>query len=498
MEIGSCLVSILKRHNIKVLFTIPGSLLDLLHDFSCEHNIEIFTATHEEQLGYMAMGYYHSTGIIPVILVTQGPGITDLMTPICCAWRDRVPMIIITSLPSDYEFQDFQDTSGKFSAPNIFQVVKPVTEYQFRLSKESVNSDLNELDKLLSLSKVKRPIYVELDNKILKENIEYKSDEYKLVKENVNWEDLIKETNVGERTVFLVGFGAKNMDIPSFISYVQSIGAKIATTLRAIELIPSDTVGLIGNIGFYGKDRANKYVSNDCENIVSIGASFNRFTLAKWYKTFHSRNAKVLNINNLHFPNVNNVFCDISSIRFVKSIEIKKKNKEIYNSLYAEFNALQKDITYCIESFKESFFNEFILKQGDKIIATPSYGPLGCSVSLAIGSALCYNDSVHVVFCGDGGFMFSGLNLILLKKYQLPIFVIILINEEFKTVADAQRMKFGKTICTSLSLPDFDSFNSFYGIESSICNSKDEIAESFKSFLKLNKPFVVFAKDDLL
>ncbi|MFZ4113268.1 MAG: biosynthetic-type acetolactate synthase large subunit, partial [Ilumatobacteraceae bacterium] len=51
---------------------------------------------HEQGAGHMAQGYAHVTGRPGVAMVTSGPAATNMVTPLCDAFMDSIPMICIT------------------------------------------------------------------------------------------------------------------------------------------------------------------------------------------------------------------------------------------------------------------------------------------------------------------------------------------------------------------------------------------------------------------
>ena len=499
MERLSCqIINILKRNDVKALFTIPGSLLDLLRDFSEDKEIEIYTASHEEQLGYMAIGYYHSSGRIPAIMVTQGPGVTNLVTPISCAWRDSVPLLIITSFIDNFEFQNFQDSSGRYSSPNVSEILKPITLYQIKFQLDSLKSSLTSLDEILNSKNITKPVFIEIENKLLNEQIELKLKPINSIRKNIQWEKLIRNIEINENSVFLIGCGAKNMNLDSLIGFIQSKGCKIVSSLKATGLVPSNTSGLLGNIGYLGKERANNYLSKYCTLIISVGASLNKLTLSNWHIEFEQRCGVIVNFSDVNYPKAQNIICDLSKINISNSKVQTIDFPIIKNSIFRYIQAHTDNVTYSIESFRKSFFDEYIIRKGDDIITTSSHAPLGCSISLAIGSALYKKEQSHVVLCGDGGLLFTGMNILLLKEYCLPIFVLVIVNHEYKTVASAQRKKWGKSICADLTLPNLNSMRSFFGINSSICKNSNDIYNSFNKFSKNKEPFFAFIDDEII
>src|SRR5204863_5406061 len=51
---------------------------------------------HEQGAGHMAEGYAHVTGRPGVAMLTSGPAATNLVTPLCDAYMDSIPIVAIT------------------------------------------------------------------------------------------------------------------------------------------------------------------------------------------------------------------------------------------------------------------------------------------------------------------------------------------------------------------------------------------------------------------
>ncbi len=49
---------------------------------------------HEQGAGHMAEGYARSTGKVGVVLVTSGPGATNVVTPLTDALMDSIPIVV--------------------------------------------------------------------------------------------------------------------------------------------------------------------------------------------------------------------------------------------------------------------------------------------------------------------------------------------------------------------------------------------------------------------
>src|SRR5665213_3561204 len=83
----------LKAEGVKVVFGIPGGLIyPLFAAIEEGGEIDVVMSKHEEGAAFMADGYARTTGKLAVCAGTGGPGSTNLLTGVACAFSDGVPM----------------------------------------------------------------------------------------------------------------------------------------------------------------------------------------------------------------------------------------------------------------------------------------------------------------------------------------------------------------------------------------------------------------------
>ncbi len=96
MSGGEALVRSLEREGVEVVFGLPGGAILPVYDPIIESPIRHILVRHEQGAGHMAEGYAHATGRPGVLMVTSGPGATNIVTPLCDAYMDSVPLVAIT------------------------------------------------------------------------------------------------------------------------------------------------------------------------------------------------------------------------------------------------------------------------------------------------------------------------------------------------------------------------------------------------------------------
>jgi acetolactate synthase-1/2/3 large subunit len=78
------------------MFGLPGGCILPAYDPLIESPIRHILVRHEQGAGHMAEGYAHVTGRPGVAMVTSGPAATNMVTPLCDAYMDSIPMVAIT------------------------------------------------------------------------------------------------------------------------------------------------------------------------------------------------------------------------------------------------------------------------------------------------------------------------------------------------------------------------------------------------------------------
>ena len=93
---AEALIKGLEQENVEVMFGLPGGCILPAYDPLIRSSIRHILVRHEQGAGHMAEGYAHVTGRPGVAMVTSGPAATNLVTPLCDAYMDSIPMVAIT------------------------------------------------------------------------------------------------------------------------------------------------------------------------------------------------------------------------------------------------------------------------------------------------------------------------------------------------------------------------------------------------------------------
>ena len=96
MDGGRALIRALEEEGVEVMFGLPGGAILPVYDPIIDSSIRHILVRHEQGAGHMAEGYAQATGRPGVAMVTSGPAATNIVTPLCDAYLDSIPMVVIT------------------------------------------------------------------------------------------------------------------------------------------------------------------------------------------------------------------------------------------------------------------------------------------------------------------------------------------------------------------------------------------------------------------
>src|SRR5437868_5348224 len=98
--LADLLIAYLEQMGIEYVFGIPGGAIEPFYDALARSarrgGVRHILARHETSAAYMADGYARETGKIGVCCATSGPGATNLITGVACAYNNNIPLLVVT------------------------------------------------------------------------------------------------------------------------------------------------------------------------------------------------------------------------------------------------------------------------------------------------------------------------------------------------------------------------------------------------------------------
>src|SRR5213078_3665190 len=103
-------------------------VLPIYDEIFQQAEVEHILVRHEQGAGHAAEGYSRSTGKPGVVLVTSGPGATNMVTPLTDALMDSIPLFYNTGrVPTLLSGND------QFQKCNPVGIPRPCTKHNWRV-----------------------------------------------------------------------------------------------------------------------------------------------------------------------------------------------------------------------------------------------------------------------------------------------------------------------------------------------------------------------------
>jgi acetolactate synthase-1/2/3 large subunit len=140
MSGGQIFHEMMLRQEVKKVFGYPGgAILPVFDAIYNSPHFDFVLPRHEQGAGHMAEGYARVTGKPGVVLVTSGPGATNVITPMQDALSDGVPMVVFcgqvaTNLIGSDAFQEADVVGISRSCTKWNVMVKDIAELPRRIN----------------------------------------------------------------------------------------------------------------------------------------------------------------------------------------------------------------------------------------------------------------------------------------------------------------------------------------------------------------------------
>ena len=277
------------RHGVKHIFGYPGgAILPVFDAIYNSPHFEFVLPRHEQGAGHMAEGYARASGKPGVVLVTSGPGATNVITPLQDALSDGVPLVVFsgqvaTPLIGSDSFQEADILGISRSCTKWNVMVKDISELPRRINEAFKIATsgrpgpvLVDLPKDVTASILRTPLPFKattpgtplgLPSNPL-QHVQYPTD-LLLIKQAA---DLI---NQAQRPVIYAGQGVLSSEVgPKLLTKLAKEGnIPVTTTLQGLGAFDELDPLSLHMLGMHGSAYAN-LAMQDADLIIALGARF--------------------------------------------------------------------------------------------------------------------------------------------------------------------------------------------------------------------------------
>lgn len=497
------LIKCLENQGVELIFGYPGGSVLPLYDSLYDEPIPNILTRHEQGAVHAAEGYAKATGKPGVVIVTSGPGATNVVTGIADAMIDSVPLVVITG-------QVTTPGIGKdaFQEADMLGITVPITKNNYQVRDiEELPRIVNEAFHIATTGR-KGPVLIDLPKDIttLKANpkidevIHLESYQPTVTPSILQIERLMNLLMKAEKPIVLVGGGVVAADgAEELRQFVEKYQLPTVSTLLGLGLLPQDHPYFLGMGGMHGTYAANMALM-ETDLLINIGSRFDdRLACSPEAFAPHAKVAHIdvdpVEIGKIIHTDIPIVGDAKVALKQMLSIEIPapdceewrmvcKARQQRYPLKY-EWNEkvikpqavieiigrITEGKSYIVTDVgqHQMWVAQFYPFQFSKqLITSGGLGTMGYGIPAGIGTKFGKpNDSV-VVFVGDGGFQMTNQELAILNQNNLDIKFVLLNNQSLGMVRQWQEKFFNERRSQSVfqEQPDFMKMAEAYGIGS--------------------------------
>jgi len=500
---AQALIKSLEMERTEVVFGLPGGAILPAYDPILGSPIRHILVRHEQGAGHMAEGYAHVSGRPGVVMVTSGPGATNLVTPLCDAYMDSVPLVAVTGQVSRPVIG-----TDSFQEADTVGITRSVTKHnELLMSAHEIPLAVRQAF-LLATTGRPGPVLLDVPKDVLQEKTEWywpSADEvaaslpgYKPTTKG--HPRMVREAArliaASERPVIYAGGGIlKARATEALLKLAELTNAPVVTTLMARGAFPDSHPQCLGMPGMHGNYTAITAMQ-EADLLIALGTRFDDRVTGK-VGAFAPK-AKVVHVDidpaelgKVRRPDVPIVGdCRLVTEELLRVLQLSEPHQADRTAWWAQLNEWRRRFPLYYEPQRDG---ELLKPQavieairdasprGTVVVAgvgqhqmwasqfwrfeepytwvnSGGLGTMGFAVPAAIGAKVGRPDRTVWAIDGDGCFQMTAQELVTASSERIPVKVAILNNAYLGMVRQWQEMFYEERyseVYLSPDLPDY-------------------------------------------
>jgi len=520
-------VQSLEQHGVRWAFGIPGAKIDKVFDALEDSSIHTIVCRHEQNAAFIAGGIGRMTGKAGVAIATSGPGVSNLVTGLVTANTEGDPVVALGGAVAVSE--RLKQTHQTMDSVGL---CKPVTKFSAEV--DSPESTAEILANAFRAAETGRPgaAFVSLPKDILAKPAEcevLRKSEYLSLgpADTKAIEEAARLLKNAKKPVVLLGLlASKPENAVAIRQLLESEKLPVIGTFQAAGAVPLNLFrNFGGRVGLLANQPADRILES-ADLVITIGFDPVEYDPAIWNKR-HKR--PIIHIDVVR-PNIDNCYnpavellgdiaatvfalmplvskcCPESEIRLLLDQIVEEREhisalgEQMGNTpvhplrLVSEIQKiLTTDMTLCSDmgSFHIWLARYLYSFRARQILISNGQQTLGVALPWAIAATLVRPSEKVLSISGDGGFLFSGMELETAVRLNSHLVHMIWIDGAYDMVAVQEIQKYGRPSGTSFGPVDPVKYAEAFGARGFMIHSPDEISAVLKQAFDAPGPVLV-------
>ncbi|MCW8956406.1 MAG: thiamine pyrophosphate-binding protein [Gammaproteobacteria bacterium] len=522
IPVSELIVKYLERLGVEFIFGMPGAHILPVYDALYDSSVKSILAKHEQGAAFMAGGYARASGKIGACITTAGPGATNLVTGIANAYADKQPILVITGEAPTHLFGKggLQESSGEGGSIDLDMLFKGITIYNRVVERTDYLANvLNRTSKIL-LSDSSGPVVLAFPFNVQKEMVDdsildnIKTEKYisSCHDDSLTVKSLADLISQAHHPVIVAGYGClKSNAQPELTQLSEALNIPVTSSLKGKGVISEQSPLALGSLGVTSYSPAYKYIVDQSDLVIFLGAGFNERTSYVW-KAELLKGKQIAQVDN-NAEQLEKVFkADVAvhgdiktvlqavlnnieqkpavQVNIIKLLEqYKEVEREAEDSDFQAFKLRFPVVEKCFAELEKQFPEDIMIFDDNIIFAQnffnvsaanryyPNSGvsSLGYAIPAAIGGRFSQNKPTFAVI-GDGGFQMCCMEIMTAVNYNIPLTIIMFNNSTMGLIRKNQYQQYEQRFlnCDFIN-PDYEQLSKSFGINYQRINNENDV-----------------------
>ncbi|MBM7636605.1 acetolactate synthase AlsS [Streptococcus saliviloxodontae] len=510
-------VDSLINHNVKYVFGIPGAKIDRVFDTLEDKGPELIVARHEQNAAFMAQGVGRITGEPGVVLVTSGPGVSNLATGLVTATDEGDPVLAIGGQVKRADL-----LKRAHQSMNNVAMMQPITKYSAEI--HDANTISETIANAYRYSKSGKPgaSFISIPQDVVDSSVSVTAikplTDPKLGSasvDDINY--LAQAIRNAELPVLLLGNGASTEGVTTAIRrLLEAVKLPVVETFQGAGIVSRDLEEdtFFGRVGLF-RNQPGDMLLKRADLVIAIGYDPIEYEARNWNAEvsarivvidvepaeidtyFQPERELIGNIEEtleLLLPAINGYQLSSASKEYLKGlrnnvVEDVKFDRNSREGLVHPLDLIEvlqdkvtDDMTVTVDVGSHYIWMARYFKsyEARHLLFSNGMQTLGVALPWGIAAALLRPNETIISISGDGGFLFSAQELETAVRLKLPLVHIIWNDGKYNMVEFQEEMKYGRSSGVDFGPVDFVKYAESFGAKGFRADSKEAFAETLQ------------------